>query len=1097
MVFQASVLQSAKRLAYCLPIPGVVAAITYLLTLSRGVYPGISATLVAEASGVIPPSEAAHPIFAGVARVVASIDLFSLPVRLNLLSAFCGTLCAMLIYHLVSRLILLSACEDAGGGGTDELLEENDDGEELPPEVTAYNGRMVPIALTGGLVAAAIFIFMVPVWSAATRLDKGLFDLLLALSALSLFPLVDTPFRWLRLAFSGFLFILGLFDSAVFLLLLPCYAVFMFRAFLSSDNQATIMAGLLAAGLVGSTLGIYAYSQNSAEAHGLSLVPLLNSYVHALSFSHYRELMSFFPRLGWPLVVVQTGAPALILLFGKQILFKDKRMHTVVVLLLLTGVAMPGLLNLHIAPFFIFQPISYLPVFEAAILAATTAMILAACLVFFQTNEEMQEQLEADKDLEEDPSPEPWLLRGIVGVLLPILAVMVLVVPFRSFHETDRQSLFADETARAMLDQMKGRTWLISNGNLDNHLLIQASIRKQPLSLVTLRPQAQPKESARIKRLIAESPDFEGQNRQRLQNALSLGSVRFVREWFMADPEAGRRAMVFATPDLWTSSGYVAVPEGLAFGGIHSGQKPRVTNLVEVNRVFIGRVLPQLLLEDEGTGPVAALSEVLRMKLGLAANELGVLLEEQGEADAAYQAYSQASQIDPDNMSAVVNGYVLASAQKMNSEEISRLRKKFKALTAGRNDQDQGITAIFQNYGTIRQPAFYQQQVKMGSSQGSPSVATKTQKALALSVQTGVQALIENASYYVQAGDPVKAEACYRAALEKDPSSPTALAGMSLLMVSQNKIEETQKWVKRALDAGVEQDTMLYPIITLAILEKDNLKALRLLEEATQKFPEDLRYWTLQADVLLGLGDLLLVEKSVLPAMKKALKNPDHFLVNAIRGSMLKKKGADYFEEARLSLLRALSINAAMLNLWDSILELDLAIGKPEFTEADVRDLLNVEPDHALANNLMGSLLLSRGKLQESEDFLRRSLEKAPTSAVCNDLGENLRRQQKLAEAETFVRRALEIEPGRLLAMDTLASVLCDAGKYEEAVQLAVKALTARPDHSDFQLTLLRIHLKQGNSAGVKEQLKVLAALQTPISEALQKEIDVLMKNKI
>jgi tetratricopeptide (TPR) repeat protein len=285
---------------------------------------------------------------------------------------------------------------------------------------------------------------------------------------------------------------------------------------------------------------------------------------------------------------------------------------------------------------------------------------------------------------------------------------------------------------------------------------------------------------------------------------------------------------------------------------------------------------------------------------------------------------------------------------------------------------------------------------------------------------------------------------------------------------------------------------MLYPIITLAILEKDNLKALRLLEEATQKFPEDLRYWTLQADVLLGLGDLLMVEKSVLPEMKKALKDPDHFLVNAVRGSMLKKKGTDYFEEARLSLLRALSINAAMLDLWDSILELDVAMGKPEFTEADVRNLLNVQPDHALANYLMGSLLLSRDKLQESEGFLRKSLEKVPTAAVCNDLGENLRHQQKLVEAETIARRALVIEPGLPIAMDTLACILCDARKYEEAEQLAVKALTARPEHSDFQLTLLRIHLKQGNSAGVKEQLKVLSALQTPTPEALQKEIDAL-----
>jgi tetratricopeptide (TPR) repeat protein len=609
--------------------------------------------------------------------------------------------------------------------------------------------------------------------------------------------------------------------------------------------------------------------------------------------------------------------------------------------------------------------------------------------------------------------------------------------------------------------------------------------------------QTQPKETARLKKIIADSPDFDGQNRQRLQNALSLGTVRFVREWFMTDPEAGRRAMVFATPDIWTSCGYVAVPEGLAFGGIRPDQKPDLTNLVERSKVFIGRVLPLLLLKHQGSRYVAALSEALRMKIGLAANELGVLLEEQGQPEAAYQAYSQASLIDPKNISAVVNGYVLASAQKMESKEISRLGKKIKELTAGRGYKSHEITGILQNYGTIRQQAFYQQQAKMWSSLGAQSVATdKMQKALALSEQTGVKALIENASVYVQSGDSVKAEACYVAALEKDTVNQPALSGMSLLTLSQNKIAETKKWVQKALDAGVDKDTLLYPTITLAILEKDNVRALKLLEEATRKFPTDLRYWTLQAEVLLGQGDVLIVEKSVLPQMQKALKNPDHFLIHAVRGFLLKKKGPAHFSEGRLSLLRALSINAAMPEIWSALFELDLALGKQDFTEADARNLLNIEPDHALANYLMGALLLSRGKLRESEDFLRRSSEKNPTAAAFNDLGENLRRQQKLTEAETFVRQALAIEPGLLPALDTLACVLCDAGKYDEAAQQAVKTVSAQPKRRAFQLTLLRIQVKQGDYEGVQKRLTALEELEAAIPEDLKKEIETLMKNQ-
>ena len=65
--------------------------------------------------------------------------------------------------------------------------------------------------------------------------------------------------------------------------------------------------------------------------------------------------------------------------------------------------------------------------------------------------------------------------------------------------------------------------------------------------------------------------------------------------------------------------------------------------------------------------------------------------------------------------------------------------------------------------------------------------------------------------------------------------------------------------------------------------------------------------------------------------------------------------------------------------------------------------------------------------------------------------------------------------------MDTLTCVLCDAGKYEEAEQLVVKAVAAHPGHLVFQRTLLHIQEKQGGYAGTQEQLKVLVAVQTAI----------------
>ena len=1093
MFLHPSHLQLSKRLCCFLPIPGIVALATYLLSLSHGVCPGYAATLTAAAAGLVPPSYAAHPLFAWAARNIAMLDVFSLPVRLNLFSALCGTLCAMLLYHLVGRMILLSACEDAGGGEREDGAE-TDDAPAMPPEVEHYNRYVLRIAIAGGLIAALLFTFTVPAWSAATRLDKGLFDLLLALASLSLFPTDTTvSLRAPRLALSFFLIVLGCFESAVFLLLLPCYLVFTFREFLLSEQRVALGCGIAVVGAAGVALSVAAFGLNADIEPGATLLTILKVYARALPVYHYHELRSFFPRSGWALVLMQIGLPAMILLFGQQILFREKRINTLMASFMVLLAATPGLLNLSISPFVFFQPTNHLPVFGYAILAAALASAVAACLLVVAPDDSPQYEDSSSMQALIDQQ-RLRILRGVAGGLLPALFLLAAATPWRSFQDVDtRRVSFADEIAREMLTVMKARTWLISNGYIDNHLLIQAFMLNKPLVLIPLRPQDLPQEREQIKKTIASSPVFAGQNRQRLLNALSIGTVRFVMEWFNTDKNAGNHAMVFATPDLWTSCGYRAVPEGLAFGGVLPDHTPDVTRIAEENRTFAERMMPLLEKQSGQAWHISALRERLRMKAGFAANELGVLLEEMNQVEAAYQAYLSAIQIDPMNLSAAVNGYGLASTQKIHPEALDRLNKKMNALTASRNYQALGLTGTLQNYGAIRQPEYYLRQAAMWASRGARAVSTdKIRKALALSEQTGAAALVENALFYAHAGDSAKAESCYLAALEKEASNKDALSGICTLMLSKRNTQETETWIQKALSAGVGKDELLYQTATLAILKGDKEQALVILKEATKKYPNDLRYWTLQADVLISQGDEGLVEHTVLPEMQKALKNPNHFLVHAVRGFVLRKKGPSHFQEARLSLLRALSLNAALPEIWKAVFDLDMALNNPAFTETDARNLLKIDPDHALANYLMGSQLLSRGALQEAEDFLRRSIEKLPTAMACNDLGEDLRLQNKLAEAEGFARQALILDPRLLSALDTLACILLDAGKVEEAAKVASKAVAANPGQPIYQLTLLRAQVKQGDKAGVNQRLRGLAESRSEIPVSLQKEIEAL-----
>ena len=1089
-----SVLRSSRRLWLFAPVAGACSLGIFQLSLSRGSFPGYSAALIAQAAGLVPPSGAAHPVFSLLARQVAALDVLSLPVRLNFFAALCGSLCAMLLCFLVAKLVLYAASEDGGGGARNDLMDADVAVPALQPEVVIYNRRVFKIALAGGFVAAYLLTFLTPTWSASTRLESGMFDLLLALAAINLCPRLESDAKFQRLSLMVFLVALGVADTAAFLLLLPFFAYWVFHIFWQTERRSVLVKCVLLAGVAGVALAVYAcWSNTGTPFSNRGLRSVLASLARGFAYHHWDELQGFFPRSGWLLVSIQVMLPAAVLLFGQELLFKQRRARTLTALFLAALMGLPTLLNLSIAPFLVFQHTDHLPVFGAALVAAAVAFSAAACLVFTGPNDMLND---VDLSLKRDVKLQRrfMVMHTIACGLLPVILLLALVVPWRSFRAVDaRRGAFADMFARELLAAMNGRTWLVSNGYLDNHLVVQADMLKQPLVLVTLRRQESQRDREPLKRHIAADPLFNGHNRQRLQNALSIGTVRFLMEWFKTDADAGRNAMVFTTPDLWTACGYRAVPEGLAFGGIRSEQSPELKGIVEKNKAFVARLLP--FLERQGTEAsyLTALREMLRMKAGLAVNELGALLDEANESESAYQAYGRANQIDPLNISAAINVYALVAVKKVHPEMLDVLKKRVRTVLSGRKYQTQGAVGIVQNYGTVRQKAFYRQQSALWLTRGSSEVAVeKNKKALALSEQTGAAAMVENASFYFQAGDSDKAESCYLSALEIDASNKEALAGISMLMALKQDAQMAERWLKRALAAGVDKDAVLYQTIKLALLKADTALALRMLKEATAKFPADFRYWYLYADILLRQGDKQALEFEVLPSMQEALKNPNHFVIQAIRGFLLRSKGPKFYKEARLSLFRALSANAALPDVWNAILEIDMALNDLTFMEADSQKLLMTEADHALANYLMGAALIRRGALKESEDFLRRSIETLPTAVAYNDLAENLRLQTKPWEAERAARQALSLTPNLLPALDTLAGVLLDLGKCEESAQLAARAVAARPNYMPYQLTLLRAEVRLGRKDKVRQRMKLFEQAKFAIPEDLKKEVAAL-----
>lgn len=993
--------------------------------------------IVAEAARLTPSIQPTHGFFSTITHLLATCNVLSLPTRLNLFSTFCGCLSATLFFRLLARTILIYAYdpyEDESNVYPEDESAEIPSFDTVIKNVGDYNQRLLSIAIRVSLAATALLALMAPFWLATTHLNESIFNLALVLSILTIFPYQESSLCHVRFLFATLLFSIGLFESAVFAMLLPVMASMTFTFYLRMESRMLVLVHTVFGGFAGIMIAFYLRPETPETVSGSFLLDM-EHFLRVIAYHHADEFIMLFTGKGWLLTLFQTAIPAAVLLFGKNHMFDKWSGSTRMASILILAASIPCAMNLSISPFALYQEVDHLPVFTSAILAATLAFVFAASLLFF-VPKIATANFNKEVFLLEEEGPPPASNKP-ASLFIALIVCIAIITPFRSFpYVKANKSRFADAIAHEMVASMAEPSWMITNGHIDNHLLIQAHLLNRPLHLVTLRQEINPDEQRALLNLIERDKTFKDLNRPRLLNALSIGTTRFSMEWMSTDTNICRKVMVFAPPDLWTACKHRALPYGLAFSGYNSVGSIDTKPLIDSSMTLVRHLEPLLIRKNDKACPIPArLSAFLRLKMGFNINELGTLLEETDQTDEAFATYQCANQIDPDNVSALLNAYAIAKGGKIKTSQLAPMKQRLRLLLQDRAQSRLGLQGIFLNYGTIHQKAFYQQESEAWIARGAQMIASeKIRRSLDFSQQTGLNTLIERAYYYTVSDKPEQAEACYQAVLEQDPNHFDALYGMTILMINTTDIPKAEMWLKRATACKNEKNIiLLYPAILIAMQKDDKTQAEKLLAEATSKYPEQERFWKLRALFHLKQKEVLLVRHQLLPEMTKALKDPDHYLIHIIRGLMLKQQGSAYYRDARISLLKGLSINASMTETWNTVLELDMLIGSLELMESDIHHLLMLDPDHAEANYMKGSIQLARGKISSAEDFMRRSIEKSPTAVACNDLAEILRRQKKLTEAKELAHQAITLDPQLQHARATLAAILADIEK--EAVQ--------------------------------------------------------------
>ena len=269
---------------------GTAAFLVYYLTLSPGVYPGQSAQLMANCTGVEPAVAPAHPLWTPVMVWLAHADFLALPVRMNLFSALCGALAVMLLYRLTAFLV-----------------------RQVIYDETISDLRTNIAAVLAGLTAALALAFSVPFWSASTRLQYQSFDLLLLLAVFYLLVLyARTGWLFFILLFAV-CYGVGVVESTMFLALSPVAGV---AALFVLWKQERLGHGMVVAMGLLLLLGLGAYVLFAIHFFATEDIALrgYRSWQDVLVFmwrDQFQELKSAIPRLNWFWLLLQSVAPAL------------------------------------------------------------------------------------------------------------------------------------------------------------------------------------------------------------------------------------------------------------------------------------------------------------------------------------------------------------------------------------------------------------------------------------------------------------------------------------------------------------------------------------------------------------------------------------------------------------------------------------------------------------------------------------------------------------------------------------------------------------------------------------------------------------------
>jgi tetratricopeptide (TPR) repeat protein len=429
----------------------------------------------------------------------------------------------------------------------------------------------------------------------------------------------------------------------------------------------------------------------------------------------------------------------------------------------------------------------------------------------------------------------------------------------------------------------------------------------------------------------------------REQALARIGLDALLKEWLRFDPRTPARLAVQADSGLWLSNGYGVFPNGLLFYGLdpENRQTPDTRGLVKRHREFLEENSSAFLSPDDRAIFTRFISRRITRQMSKAANELGLLLEERGSIMEAIDAYEDARQLDAGNISALVNGYQLASSKglPLADELEQRIRMLPRRAISGRSQ----VLA----FGNVRVPGMTVREGWVHMTTPRPGISLREVYAAAHRC-FGPGAAPR--TWAALAEPPIPP------GTELYPSILATAGNVNILLIQARQraaagmIGQAEEMLTAVEETGVPRHAIIPERALLHLWGKNAAAARTMLTRAVEADSGFMPAWLILAVIAECEHDRLLLTRA-----EGALRGTRGFVPGQLFLSRLALLTGNR-DEARKHLGNALAKDPANTEALELIIRADIEEQKHDLLADHAAALLRLEPRHPAANLAMALL---------------------------------------------------------------------------------------------------------------------------------------------